>query len=227
MSENPFDPTFDELPEILPIFPLTGVLLLPRAELPLNIFEPRYLAMVDQALAGRRMIGMIQPSLETKGLQMGSAPCFPLGCVGRIVSFAETEDGRYLITLKGMLRFKVGEELSLERGFRRVRPDYSEFRDDLERPEVLEDFFDRDRLLTALRAYFSVKRIRADWEAIEQAPGERLITSLAMACPFEALEKQALLMAPNLSTRAETLIKLLELDASSAQETQGGAKPRH
>jgi Lon protease-like protein len=224
MSDSPFDPTFEELPGVLPIFPLTGVLLLPRAELPLNVFEPRYIAMIDSALAGARMLGMIQPSLEVGGLEMGAAPVFPLGCAGRIVSFAETDDGRYLVTLRGLLRFSIAGELALERGFRRVRPDYSAFRSDLESDEVLEDFFDRERLLAALKDYFSVKQITADWEAIQQAPGERLVTSLCMACPFQPLEKQALLQAPDLSTRAETLIKLLELDASSARPASGGAR---
>jgi Lon protease-like protein len=222
MPQDPFDPAFDDLPETLPIFPLAGALLLPRAQLPLNIFEPRYLAMVDYALKSDRMIGMILPREDVTGIRMGATPVYPLGCAGRIVSFAETEDGRYLITLKGLIRFDVTEELPGEQGFRRVAADVAPYRADLEQPEVEEDFFDRQRLLTNLKRYFDAEGITADWEAIEEAPGERLITSLAMACPFDSLEKQALLQAPDHSARAETLIRLLEM-AGGEEAGQGRA----
>ncbi|WP_455373676.1 LON peptidase substrate-binding domain-containing protein [Limibacillus halophilus] len=217
MTEDPFDPTFDELPQSLPIFPLAGALLLPRAQLPLNIFEPRYLAMVDFALKGERMIGMILPREDVTGITMGGSPVYPLGCAGRIVSFAETDDGRYLITLKGLIRFDVKDELPIEQGFRRVTADFAPYRADLEQPEVEEDFFDRQRLLANLKRYFEAEGITADWEAIEEAPGERLITSLSMACPFDSLEKQALLQAPDNTARAETLIRLLEMAGGEEQ----------
>ncbi len=211
MPQNPFEPTFEELPDSLAIFPLTGVLLLPKAQLPLNIFEPRYLAMVDQAMKGSRLIGMIMPREDVTGIRMGDSPVYPLGCAGRIVSFAETEDGRYMITLQGLIRFDLKEELPPDAGFRRVVPDFAPYRADLEQPEVEEDFFDRTRLMEKLKRYFEMKGITADWEAIQDAPGERLITSLAMACPFDTLEKQALLQAEDNRTRAETLISLLEM----------------
>lgn len=210
-DRHPMNPRFEDLPEALPIFPLSGVLLLPKAQLPLNIFEPRYLAMIDHALKHERLIGMIMPREDAAGTRMGDSPVYPLGCAGRIVSFTETEDGRYLITLQGLIRFDLKEELPIETGFRRVVPDYSNYRADLEQPEVEEDFFDRKRLLSNLQRYFDAKSISADWEAIEEAPGERLITSLAMACPFDSLEKQALLQAPDNVARAETLIRILEM----------------
>ncbi len=222
MPQSPFDPRFDELPEAMPIFPLGGVLLLPRAQLPLNIFEPRYLAMTDHALKSDRLIGMIMPREDVQGIRMGDSAIYPVGCAGRIISFAETEDGRYLITLQGLIRFEVKEELAPQAGFRRIVPDFSSFRADLEQPEVEEDFFDRKRLLGNLKRYFEVKGISADWEAIEEAPGERLITSLAMACPFDSLEKQALLQAPDNTARAETLIKLLEMAGEGEGEGRSG-----
>jgi len=227
MSEpeaNRLDPRFDELPVALPIFPLSAVLLLPKAQLPLNIFEPRYLAMVDHALKHDRLIGMIMPREDLTGIRMGDSPVYPLGCAGRIVSFTETEDGRYLITLQGLIRFDVKEELHADAGFRRVTPDYRSYRADLEQPEEEEDFFDRKRLLSNLQRYFDVKGISADWEAIEEAPGERLITSLAMACPFDSLEKQALLQAPDNTARAETLIRLLEM---AGGEGEGSSTRAH
>ena len=219
MPQNPFDPSFDDLPESLPVFPLNGVLLLPRAELPLNIFEPRYLAMVDEALAGDRLIGMIMPREDVTGIRMGDSPVYPLGCAGRITSFSETEDGRYLISLSGLIRFDVKEELPIKSGFRRMKADFGPYRADLEQPEIEEDFFDRKRLLRHLQHYFDAKGITADWEAIEDAPAERLITSLSMACPFDTPEKQALLEAPDQGARAETLIRLLEMGGGEAGQS--------
>jgi Lon protease-like protein len=219
MPQSPFDPAFEDLPGSLPMFPLAGTLLLPRGELPLNIFEPRYLAMVDHAMKGGRLIGMILPREDVTGISMGSSPVYPLGCAGRIVSFAETEDGRYLITLKGLLRFDVKQELPIQQGFRSAAADFSPYRADLEEPESEEDFFDRQRLLSNLKRYFEAEGISADWQAIEEAPGERLITSLAMACPFDTLEKQALLQAPDKAARAETLIRLLEMAGGEESST--------
>ena len=195
------------LPAILPIFPLTGVLLLPRGRLPLNIFEPRYLAMTRDALAGDRLIGMVQP---TDPRTPGDNPSvYPIGCAGRITSFAETEDGRFLITLTGTCRFRIREELPLLEGYRRVVPEWSGFTRDLDSDDELA--FDRERLMRGLRAYFQQHQITADWDAIGSVPGERLVTSVAMVCPFEASEKQALLEAPDLNDRARLLTAIVEM----------------
>jgi Lon protease-like protein len=215
MGEASFDPHFEALPKTLPIFPLSGVLLLPRGRLPLNIFEPRYLAMTRDALAGERMIGMIQPLAEDGD---GAAPpVYGTGCAGRIISFAETDDGRYLITLKGLIRFAIASELPLHSGYRRVVPDYALYRTDLHPDEA---DIDRTRLLTALKAYFTVQGFSVDWQAVEGTENERLVTSLAMICPFEASEKQALLEAPDLSERCRTMTALLEMAVlNSGRET--------
>jgi Lon protease-like protein len=209
------------LPAILPIFPLTGVLLLPRGRLPLNIFEPRYLAMTRDALAGERLIGMVQPSDPSAS---GSNPAvYPAGCAGRITSFAETEDGRFLITLTGTSRFRISEELPLLEGYRRVVPDWSGFSRDLEGEE--DSSFDRERLMRGLRAYFQHHQISADWDAVGSVPGERLVTSIAMVCPFEPSEKQALLEAPGLDERARLLTTIVEMAA--LDRPRDGAAARH
>ena len=208
MSGNPFDPSFEELPASLPVFPLSGVLLLPRGKLPLNIFEPRYLNMtLDSIGSPSRMIGMIQPSdSEAQGK---SSDLFRVGCAGRITSFSESEDGRLLITLTGICRFKVAEELPLNRGYRRVKADWAAFQDDLtdENPTKI----DRVRLLQGLRDFFKLQGITANWDAIEQSPDERLVTSLAMVCPFAPIEKQALLEASGTADRAAQMIAMIEM----------------
>jgi Lon protease-like protein len=209
------------LPSILPIFPLTGVLLLPRGRLPLNIFEPRYLAMTRDALAGERLIGMVQPSDPRAA---GDNPAvYPVGCAGRITSFSETDDGRFLITLTGISRFRSREELPLLEGYRRVVTEWREFARDLASDD--EPGFDRDRMLRGLRAYFQHHRIEADWDAITSVPGERLVTSIAMICPFEPSEKQALLEAPNLDERARLLTAMVEMAALN--QTRDGPGARH
>jgi hypothetical protein len=208
------------LPAILPIFPLTGVLLLPRGRLPLNIFEPRYLAMTRDALAGERLIGMVQPS-DPAG-SGNNPPVYPTGCAGRITSFAETEDGRFLITLTGTSRFRIREELPLLEGYRRVVPEWREFARDLENED--EAGFDRDRLLRGLRAYFQQHQISADWDAVTAVPGERLVTSIAMICPFEPSEKQALLEAPDLDERARLLTAIVEMAVLNRPSDGAGAR---
>jgi Lon protease-like protein len=211
MEGGPFDPTFEELPRQIPIFPLTGVLLLPRGRLPLNIFEPRYLAMTRDALAGQRLIGMIQPERASdEGVYQ--PPVFRTGCAGRIIQFGETPDGRYLITLSGLIRFDVASELPLKEGYRRVVPDYAPYRGDLDRAPPGQ--VDRSHLLAALKRYFERRQIGADWSAIEQAADEQLVTVLAMMCPFHPGEKQALLEAPDLARRCETMIALLEMSVA-------------
>jgi len=208
------------LPSIVPIFPLTGVLLLPRGRLPLNIFEPRYLAMTRDALAGERLIGMVQPSNPAGS--GSNPPVYPTGCAGRITSFAETEDGRFLITLTGTSRFRIREELPLLEGYRRVVPEWREFARDLENED--EAGFDRDRLLRGLRAYFRQHQISADWDAVTAVPGERLVTSIAMICPFEPSEKQALLEAPDLDERARLLTAIVEMAVLNRPSDGAGAR---
>jgi uncharacterized protein len=219
-ARGPFEPRFEELPQTLPIFPLPGVLLLPGGRLPLNIFEPRYLAMTRAALSGPRLIGMIQPvDPEPAGRQ---PEVQKIGCAGRIISFAETDDSRYLVTLAGVCRFAVMGELPLLDGFRRVVPDWSSYAADLEPAPASVD---RARLIGALRAFFADQPVRIDWQAIEQTADDRLIVSLAMICPFEAAEKQILLEAPSPSERARVMIALLETAALTRDE--GDAQVRH
>jgi Lon protease-like protein len=208
------------LPSILPIFPLAGVLLLPRGRLPLNIFEPRYLAMTRDALAGERLIGMIQPS--DPRVVGDNPPVYPTGCAGRITSFSEADDGRFLIALTGISRFRIREELPLLEGYRRVVPEWLEFARDLAGDD--EASFDRDRLLRSLRAYFTHHQIEADWDAITSVSGERLVTSIAMICPFEPSEKQALLEAPSLEERAHLLTAIVEMAALNQSHDGPGAR---
>jgi Lon protease-like protein len=214
MSGGPFDPTFEELPREIPIFPLPGALLLPHGRLPLNIFEPRYLAMTRDALAGARIIGMIQPD-ATEDLRRPQVATYRTGCAGRIVQFAETPDGRYLITLAGLIRFDLGTELPLQDGYRRIVPDFAPYRADMEgRPGKIE----RERLLAKLKQFLERHDIGADWKAIEMAPDEQLVNALAMMCPFGPSEKQALLEAPDIAARCETMIALLEMAVAASGE---------
>ena len=204
---NPFDPSFDDLPESLPIFPLPGVLLLPRGRLPLNIFEPRYLAMVSDAMGSTRLIGMLQP--KDPSAREPNPGVYKIGCAGRIVSFEETDDGRFLITLLGCSRFDIHDELPLSHGYRAVEPDWTPYRYDLEQPVTCE--IDRDRLLSGLHGFFELHGIEVDWDNVREAENEQLINMVAMVCPFEPPEKQALLEAEDLSARADTLIALIEM----------------
>ena len=217
------------LPEIIPIFPLTGVLLLPRGRLPLNIFEPRYLAMTKDALGGDRLIGMVQPSEpqdDNRG-RGGSAnpPVYPIGCAGRITAFSETDDGRNLVTLTGVSRFRIRDELPLLSGYRRVVADWAPFARD--RDPTDEPGFDRERFARALKGYFAQRQISADWEAIEKAPGEHLLTSIAMLCPFAPSEKQALLEAADLEERARLLVALIEMATIEPTTTEETGGTRH
>jgi Lon protease-like protein len=206
-----FDPTYDQLPRTIPVFPLPEVLLLPRGRLPLNIFEPRYLAMVEDALAADRMIGVIQP-LEPDGTDR-TPDLYNTGCAGRICRFEETNDGRYLIALSGVCRFTVVEELAPVSEYRRVHAGWSDFHGDLD--PVPEAGLDRGRLLSALRGYFDAQGIDADWDALREAPDERLVTCLSMICPFGASEKQALLEARDLAARTEVLMALIEMSGAT------------
>jgi Lon protease-like protein len=211
------------LPEVLPIFPLTGVLLLPRGRLPLNIFEPRYLAMTREAMAGERLIGMVQPS--DPSIRELNPAVYPTGCAGRITAFSETEDGRLLITLTGVSRFRIREELPLLSGYRRVVPEWQPFAGDRDDPG--EAGFDRERLTRGLKNFFVQRQVSADWEAIDKAPGESLVISIAMLCPFAPSEKQALLEARDLGERARLLTALIEMSGGQRAPTPEGGVTRH
>ena len=218
---NPFEPSFEQLPETLPIFPLSGVLLLPGGKLPLNIFEPRYLAMIFDALAGHRMIGMVQPTqpggFAGDGLPGadGRPQVHKVGCAGRIVSFNETEDGRLLLALSGVCRFEIVRELEMAQGgYRRVSSLFSPYRADLDHAEEMVEL-DRDRLMAGLAAFFRGKNLSTDWDAVKQAADTNLVTSLSMVLPFGPAEKQALLEAADTSARAKLLIAFLEMNAFS------------
>ena len=219
MSRGPFDPGFADLPAVLPIFPLPGALLLPGGKLPLNIFEQRYLAMVRDAMrSDSRMIGMIQPR-EDEAAE--PPPIYGTGCAGRIVAFSETDDGRYLIALNGVARFQVVRELPTTTPYRQVEADFAPYRADLE--EAVAAAIDRDRLIKALKAYFTLESINADWDAIVEAPDDKLVTTLAMVCPFGNREKQALLESPGLTERSQMMTALIEI----AVLDNAGAAARH
>jgi Lon protease-like protein len=210
-------PPREALPDRFAIFPLSGVLLLPQGRLPLNMFEPRYKAMTEDALAGDGHIGMIQPLADASGA--ASPALHRVGCLGRLISFAEADDGRYLITLGGLIRFLVAEELPMTRGYRRVRADFSAFSGDLEPLEASQSTtgFDRAALYAAVRGYFARQDAQLRWETLDGLADAALVATLAMVCPFAPLERQALLEAPSFVARAETLIALLQIG------THGGA----
>jgi Lon protease-like protein len=205
----------DVLPREFPVFPLPGALLLPRGKLPLNIFEPRYLAMTEDSLAAGRMFAMIQPDPRLPDGPNGPG-LYRVGCLGRLVSFNETDDGRYLITLLGLARFTVSEELAMRRGCRRVHADFSSFPADLAPPRDDEAGFDRPALLHALRGYFTHRGIDANWETIDQMPDHALVVTLCMVCPFDPAEKQALLEAPTPAERPAALHTLLQIETHAA-----------
>jgi Lon protease-like protein len=195
------------MPSVIPVFPLPEALLLPHADMPLNIFEPRYLAMVDAAVAGNRVIGMVQPDES-------AAPCAcgptlrQVGCAGRIVSFAETGDGRYMITLTGIARFRIVEEMPLTVPFRRCRITVDPFATDF---IAADETVDRNAVLRAFRTYLDAHSLDAEWESVGRASNETLVNALAMMAPFGSAEKQALLEAPDLKARAETLVAIAEM----------------
>jgi hypothetical protein len=199
-----------DLPGALSVFPLTGAVLLPRSSLPLNIFEPRYLNMVDDALASDRLIGMIQPA------GAGPAPeLMQIGCAGRLTAFAETGDGRYLITLTGVCRFRVAQELPQAHPYRRVTPDWAPFAHDLV-DQMPDPTIDRERMIRAMRRYAQAIGVSVDWEQVDATPSEALIDVATQICPFEPIEKQTLLEARSHNERAGALIMLLELNSAGA-----------
>jgi Lon protease-like protein len=201
----------DQLPQVIPVFPLDGALLLPHASRPLNIFEPRYLNMLDDAMAAERIIGIVQTAI---GGVRERPHLAQVGCAGRVTSFTETPDGRYLITLTGLARFRMQAELSVQTPYRQAQVDFAPFAEDL---KVLPDAAgaDRPRLMAVLKRYLERRGLRIDWGAVETAPVEALVNSLSMALPFDPAELQALLEADTLDGRRETLMTLLEIDGSS------------
>lgn len=203
-----------DLPETIPLFPLPGALLLPRARLPLHIFEPRYLAMLDDTLKTRtRLIGMIQP----RAVPGGETRLNAIGCAGRLTGFSETEDGRYMITLTGISRFRLVREVPGFTPYPRGQVDWQGFGRDLGRPES-DPGFDRDRFLVLLARFFEARNLSTDWGSLRDAEEELLINSLSMLCPFDPEDKQALLEAPTLETRRETLVTLIEFALRGGDE---------
>ena len=208
-----------DLPETIPVFPLPGALLLPRGQMPLNIFEPRYLEMVDDSLRdGHRLIGMIQPDPAHPGPQ-DRPNLYRIGCAGRMTQLAETGDGRYLLQLTGVARFRMVEELKVATGYRQCRVDFTPFGDDFVGRRG-EELVDRKAVLEALTAFLKANNLKADWEGIESAPNEALVNALAMMSPFDPAEKQAMLEAPDLKTRAEILVAITEI-ALAKRRTEG------
>ena len=200
-----------DLPGVIPVFPLSGALLLPRGQLPLNIFEPRYLAMIDDAMRdGHRLIGMIQPDGVTEAPRVKPA-LYSSGCVGRITQLAESGDGRYIVELTGVSRFRIEAELTVNTDYRQCRVTYAPFADDFV-PRKGEDEVNRDALLRALTDFMDANNMTADWDDIRQAPTEALVNGLSMMSPYGPAEKQALLEAPDLKTRAELLVAITEIE---------------
>jgi len=204
-----------DLPDVIPVFPLPGALLLPRGQMPLNIFEPRYLAMIDDVLAGKRLIGMIQPDVRHKG-SAAHPVLYKVGCVGRITQLAESGDGRYLLELTGVARFEVQEELTVTTPYRQCRVSFAPFADDFIARKGEEDV-DREAVLTALRDFLKANKLQADWQGIESAPNEALVNALAMMSPYGTPEKQAMLEAKDLKSRAEILVAVTEIELAKAR----------
>jgi uncharacterized protein len=213
---RPYERT-NELPGAVAIFPLAGALLLPRGQMPLNIFEPRYLQMAEDALRGKRLIGMVQPN-ESAAPARGGPAIHSVGCAGKITQFAETGDGRLLITLTGVCRFRISEELAVATPYRQCAVNFDEFAADLD-AHAGEDEVDRQSVVRMLRVFADNNRIKLDWNEIEKAPNEALVNALAMMSPFGCVEKQALLEAETLKARAEVLVALAEIEFSRGGTT--------
>ncbi len=216
--------TIGDLPARLPLFPLRGAILLPRSELPLNVFEPRYLSMVEDAMSSGRMIGIIQPGESHAPGESPAGKAVDLkriGCAGRIVAYQEMQDGRLRIALAGVARFAVADEIETPKPYRIAAVDFAPFAADLAPDESVASI-DRDRLLKVLKAYLAVRQLEADWNAITRAPLEPLVNSLAAMSPFGPEEKQALLEAADACTRAGVLMALAEMTIASGGVSEGG-----
>ncbi len=221
--------TIADVPQRIPIFPLAGCIVLPRATLPLNIFEPRYLQMIDDVLKGDRVIGIIQPTGDggvTGSPLSRTAALARVGCTARLTNFQELEDGRLLIVLTGVVRFNFASEVDSQTPYRVCDVDYGPFERDLV-PGDGEEAMDRERLLATLKKFLNARRANADWKSIEETSSEQLVNWLSLASPFGPKEKQALLEARDLAERAKTLIALTEMDiAGPSGSTDAGGNPR-
>ncbi len=200
-----------DCPSMVPLFPLPGALLLPRGQMPLNIFEPRYLAMIDDALKSHRLIGVIQPDADADDVPRLTPALCAVGCIGRITQLAETGDGRYLLTLTGVVRFDVVEEIRALTPYRQAKVSYNRFISDFE-ARAGEDRVDRTGLLRALKDFAAANELKIDWRGVNEAPNEALVNALSMMAPFGAKEKQALLEAPDLKSRADMLVAITEME---------------
>ena len=211
------------MPKVLPLFPLRGAILLPRASLTLNVFEPRYLALVDRALAGERLIAVVQPAPEAGNAESPAGKSFPIrrvGCAGRISSFTESEDGHAGITLAGVARFAVLGDVAGDSSFRMCEVDFAPYAQDFVGGHGEEDV-DRPRLIATLRSYLLANNLNADWDRINNASNERLVNTLSILSPYGPEEKQALLEAPDLRTRAEALVALAEMELAARDDGSG------
>jgi Lon protease-like protein len=212
-----------DLAQVLPLFPLRGAILLPRATLALNVFEPRYLLLVDYALAGDRLVGIVQPAPEAGDGESPGGKAFPLrriGCIGRITAFSEGDDGRMMISLTGIARFRLLQDVESDQPFRFGKVGFGEFAADF-KPGYGEEDVDRTRLLTTLRSYLTANNLAADWDRIDSASNERLVNTLSILSPYGAEEKQALLEARDLKARAEALVALAEMELASRDDGSG------
>lgn len=218
-----------DLPTRIPVFPLRGAILLPRATLPLNVFEPRYLAMIDAVMGSNRVVGIIQPTTgpaahgntpQEESPTGKDVPLHDIGCAGRVTSYQELEDGRYLITISGVARFEILAEVESDAPFRMAAVSYDRFPGDFEEGTG-EHLVDRDYLLKVLRTYLEANSMDADWNAIQRASSEVLINALSVMSPYGAEEKQALLEAEDLKTRADVLIALAKMDLASGGSSGG------
>lgn len=213
-----------DLPRQLPLFPLAGAILLPRATLPLNIFEPRYLALFDHVMSTQRLVGIIQPAGDggpTGSPQAAGAPLLEIGCAGRVTTYQEQDDGRMTVVLTGVARFRCRDEIDTDHDFRTFSVDFDGYSGDLE-PDLGDADVDRERLLDTLKRYLTQRNLRADWNAINRTSAETLINWLSVASPFGGPEKQALLEAPTLSDRAEALMTLAEMELATGGSESGG-----
>ena len=209
-----------DLPETIPVFPLEGALLLPRGEMPLSVFEPRYVQMVDDALRGHRLIGMVQPDGDPD--DQGARPSlYSCGCVGRITAFGESGDGRYMITLTGISRYRIVEELNVDTPYRQCRVDFDTFRQDFDATDGEEDV-DRASVIKTLRDFARANQLTVDWRGIDAAPNDALVNALAMMSPFGPREKQALLEAADLKSRADVLIAIAEIEMARRETDSAG-----
>ena len=214
-----------DLPEQIPVFPLRGVILLPRAVLPLSIYEPRYLTMLEDVIAGERIIGIVQPERVEGDEESPSGKSVSLrtvGCAGRLTAFQELEDDRVLITLTGISRFGLGAEVATDKPYRNFKVVYDRYGEDFQ-AGAGEEIVDRTNLLRVLKSYLEAHKLKADWRAILNAPSEYLVNSLSVVCPYGPEEKQALLEAQDLKTRAEVLMALAEMELASSESGSGGA----